>query len=322
MFKTLKSTCVLLAFAAATATATAHAQESYPRRPITIINPWAAGGINDVVVRMVTDHMAKTLGQPLIIENRGGGGSKIGTEMVLNAPKDGYTILFQNVVHAILPTVAAPLNYDPIKSFIPISQATLYSTMMVVHPSVPANTLAEFVDYAKKNPGKLSYGSGGPGSGIHFAGELLKIMGKLDIVHVPYKGMSGAVQDTLAGHVQFTFDSTAKAAIEAGKLKALGTTGLKRDPRFPNVPAIAEMFPGYRFVSWQGFLAPVGVPNEVVVRLNKAVNAALSDPTVQARFAELGLAAVGGTPEEFATTIREDIALFQRIATEAKMTFN
>ena len=242
--------------------------------------------------------------------------------MVLNAPKDGYTILFQNVVHAILPTVAAPLNYDPVNSFVPIVQATLYSTMMVVHPSVPANTLPEFIDYAKKNPGKLSYGSGGPGSGIHFAGEMLKIMGKLDIVHVPYKGMSGAVQDTLAGHVQFTFDSTAKSAIDAGKLKALGTTGLERDPRFPDVPAIAEIFPGYRFISWQGFMAPAGVPSNVIARLNAAANAALADPTVKARFAELGLAAVGGTPENFATTIREDIELFRRIATEAKMTFN
>jgi tripartite-type tricarboxylate transporter receptor subunit TctC len=320
MQRFLKSACVLAALAVATVPA--NAQESFPRRPITIINPWAAGGINDVVVRVVTDHMSKTLGQPLVIENRGGGGSKIGTEMVLNAPKDGYTILFQNVVHAILPTVAAPLNYDPINSFVPIVQATLYSTMMVVHPSVPANTLPEFIDYAKKNPGKLSYGSGGPGSGIHFAGEMLKIMGKLDIVHVPYKGMSGAVQDTLAGHVQFTFDSTAKSAIEAGKLKALGTTGLERDPRFPNVLAIAEIFPGYRFISWQGFMAPAGVPSNVIARLNAAANAALADPTVKARFAELGLAAVGGTPEDFATTIREDIELFRRIATEAKMTFN
>jgi tripartite-type tricarboxylate transporter receptor subunit TctC len=320
MSKFLKGACVLAALAVGTVAV--NAQDSYPRRPITIINPWAAGGINDVVVRLVTDHMSKTLGQPLVIENRGGGGSKIGTEMVLNAPKDGYTILFQNVVHAILPTVAAPLNYDPINSFIPIAQATLYSTMMVVHPSVPANTLPEFIDYAKKNPGKLSYGSGGPGSGIHFAGEMLKIMGKLDIVHVPYKGMSGAVQDTLAGHVQFTFDSTAKSAIDAGKLKALGTTGLERDPRFPDVPAIAEIFPGYRFISWQGFMAPAGVPSNVIARLNAAANAALSDPTVKARFAELGLAAVGGTPENFATTIREDIELFRRIATEAKMTFN
>jgi tripartite-type tricarboxylate transporter receptor subunit TctC len=320
MLKSLKSACVLTALAVATASV--NAQESYPRRPITIINPWAAGGINDVAVRLVTDHMAKTLGQPMVIENRGGGGSKIGTEMVLNAPTDGYTILFHNVVHAILPTVAAPLKYDPINSFIPIVQATLYSTMMVMHPSVPANTLAEFVEYAKKNPGKLSYGSGGPGSGIHFAGEMLKVMGELDIIHVPYKGMSGAVQDTLAGHVQFTFDSTAKAPIEAGQLKALGTTGLKRDPRFPNVPAIAEMFPGYRFISWQGFLAPAGVPNDVVARLNAAANAALADPKVKARFAELGLATVGGTPQEFATTIREDIALFRRIATEAKMKFD
>jgi tripartite-type tricarboxylate transporter receptor subunit TctC len=316
----LKPVCVLAALTVATMAV--HAQESYPRRPITIINPWAAGGINDVAVRLVSEHMAKTLGQPLVIENRGGGGSKIGTEMVINGPKDGYTILFQNVVHAILPTVAAPLNYDPIRAFIPIVQATLYSTMMVVHPSVPANTLPEFIDYAKKNPGKLSYGSGGPGSGIHFAGEMLKILAKLDIVHVPYKGMSGAVQDTLAGHVQFTFDSTAKASIDAGKLKALGTTGLTRDPRFPDVPAIAEHLPGYRFISWQGFLAPAGVPNDVVARLNAAANAALADPAVKARFAELGLAAIGGTPESFATTIREDIELFRRIATEAKMTFN
>ena len=299
----------------------AAAQDTYPNRPIMVISPWAAGGIGDISARLIGDHMAKTLGQPLLIESRGGGGSKIGTEMVVKAPKDGYTLLFQNVVHSILPTVAAPLNYDPIRDFAPIAQSTSYPLMLVTHPSVPANSLAELIDYMKKNPGKMSYGSGGQGTAMQFAGEMLKIMAGVNMLHVPYKGMSAAVNDTIAGHIQLTFDSYSRAAINAGSLKALATTGPNRDPRFPNVPAVAELLPGYRVVPWQGFLAPAGVPRHIILELNRAANAALADPVVQAKFRDMGQTVVGGTPEEFAAVIRDDIAMFRRIATDAKLTF-
>jgi tripartite-type tricarboxylate transporter receptor subunit TctC len=297
------------------------AQDSYPNRPIIVVSPWTAGGVGEISARLIGDPMGKALGQPLVIDSRAGGASKIGTEAVVRAPKDGYTLLFQNVVHSILPTVAAPLSYDPIGGFAPIVQTTSYPLMLVAHPSLPANALPELIIYLKNNPGKVSYSSGGPGSAMQFAGEMLKIMAGVDMLHVPYRGMSAAVNDTIAGHVQLSFDSFSTAAIDAGRLKAIATTGPTRDPRFPDVPAIAEFYPGYRLTAWQGFFAPAGVPRDIVMKLNAAANTALADANVQAKFKDMGLTVVGGTPEEFATLIRDDIAMFKRVATEAKLTF-
>jgi len=302
-------------------TSGAVAQEAYPSRPIMVISPWTAGGVGEISARLIGEPMAKTLGQPLVIDSRPGGGSKIGTEAVVRAPKDGYTLLFQNVVHSILPTVAAPLNYDPISDLAPVIQSTSYPLMLVANPSVPANTLPELIAYLKSNPGKVSYSSGGPGSAMQFAGEMLKIMAGVDMLHVPYRGMSAAVNDTIAGHVQLSFDSFSKQAIDAGRLKAIATTGPARDPRFPDVPSIAEFYPGYRVTAWQGFFAPAGVPRDIIMKLNGAANAALADPAVQAKFKEMGLTVIGGTPEEFATLIRDDIAMFKRVAAEGKLTF-
>ena len=184
----------------------AAAQDSYPNRPIMVISPWTAGGVGEISARLIGEPMGKTLGQPLVIDSRAGGASKIGTEAVVRAPKDGHTLLFQNVVHSILPIVAAPLTYDPIGDFAPIIQTTSYPLMLVAHPSVPANTLPELITYLKNNPGKVSYSSGGPGSAMQFAGEMLKIMAGVDMLHVPYRGMSAAVNDTIAGHVQLSFE--------------------------------------------------------------------------------------------------------------------
>lgn len=297
------------------------AQDNYPSRPITVISPWTAGGVGDISARLIGEPMGKTLGQPLVIDSRAGGGSKIGTEAVLKAPRDGYTLLFQNVVHAMLPTTGGPLNYDPVRDFAPVIQSTSYPLMLVAHPSVPANTLRELIAHLKNNPGKVSYGSGGTGSAMHFAGEMLKFMAGVDMLHVPYKGMSAAVNDTIAAHVQLSFDAFAKAAIDAGRLKAIATTGPERDPRFPELPAIAELYAGYRVTAWQGFMAPAGVPREIVMKLNAAANAALREPGVQAKFKEMGLTVIGGTPEDFATLIRDDIAMYRRVATEAKLKF-
>lgn len=318
--KHLKFVGALIVLAAATGDAAA--QETYPNRPIMVISPWAAGGVGEISARIISERMAKALGQPLVIDSRGGGGSKIGTEIVVKAPKDGYTLLFQNVVHSILPTVAAPLNYDPIRDFSAVVHSTSYPLMLVAHPSVSANNPAELIVFMKKNPGKLTYGSGGLGTAMHFAGEMLKTMAGVDMLHVPYKGMSAATNDTIAGHVQLTFGSFSKDTLDSGKLKALATTGRSRDPRFPDVPALSELLPGYRVVAWQGFLAPAGVPKAIIAKLNAAANSALADAGVRAKFNEMGLTVVGGTPEEFATVIQDDIALFRQIATEAKLTFN
>jgi len=316
-------TAILLASVAfASIPTVSHADEKYPSRPITVISPWTAGGINDATARVILDHMSRALGQPLVLESRGGAAGRIGTDLVAKSAKDGYTILFQNTMHAILPAISASLPYDPIKDFTPIAQITSYANILVVNKDLPASTLAEFLDYAKKNPGKLAYGSGGAGSATHFAGELLKTTAKLDILHVPYKGMSAATQDAMAGHVHLAFDASPKAAVDAGHLKALATVGRTRDRRFPNLPAVAELVPGYEgVVSWQGMFVPAGVPDSVVERLNEALNAALADDAVKTKLHELGLNLVGGTPEGLAKQMEKDVNLFRKIAADAKMKF-
>ncbi len=297
--------------------------QGYPNKPIRMIVPWTAGGVTDITARVLGDRMGQTLGQPIVVELRAGAGSKIGTEAVARAPADGYTLLFQNSVHSLLPVTAAPLTYDPVKDFAPVVLLTSYPFTLVVHPSVPANTVQELIDYAKKNPGKLAFGTGGPGTGTHMSAEMFKLMAGVDMLHVPYKGASAAQQGTIAGEVQLTFDGAAKTPVDAGRLRALATTDLKRDPRFPNLPTIAEAgVPGYQFGNWQGIWAPAGAPREVVTRLNAAANAAIADPAVKARFVELGLTVVGGTPEEFDKRVRDDIEATRKVATEAQLKFN
>lgn len=298
------------------------AQDNYPSRPITVVSPWVAGGINDATARVILDQMSKTLGQPLVLESRGGAAGRIGTDYVAKSAKDGYTILFQNTMHAILPAISATLPYDPIKDFVPIAQITNYANILVVNKDLPVSSLAELIEYGRKNPGKLVYGSGGAGSATHFAGELLKTTAKIDMLHVPYKGMSAATQDAMAGHVQIAFDASPKAAIESGHLKALATVGRTRDRRFPDLPTVSEVVPEYKGIaSWQGMFVPKGVPDNVVKRLNEALNAALADEAVRAKLQDLGLNIVGGSSDQLAKLMDEDTKLFRKIAEDAKMKF-
>lgn len=311
-------TSVILAITAAGALA-----QSYPAKPIRMIVPWTPGGVTDISARLFAERMGTLLGQAIVVENRAGAGSKIGTEAVARAPADGYTVLLHNSVHALLPTTAAPLNYDPIKDFSPIILLASYPFILVVHPSVPANSVKELIDYAKKNPGKLTFGTGGPGTGTHLSAELFKLMAGIDILHVPYKGASAAQQATVAGEVSLTFDGAPKPHMDAGRLKGLGTTDLRRDARFPNLPTIDEAgVPGYQFGNWQGIWAPGGTPRDIVTKLNSVANTVLAEPAIKARFLEMGLTAVGGTPEEFAKRIAEDIEATRKVAAEAKLKFN
>jgi tripartite-type tricarboxylate transporter receptor subunit TctC len=319
MYKLLNTIAALTIAMCATAAFAQH----YPNKPIRMIVPWTAGGVTDITARILGERMGQSLGQPIVVELRAGAGSKIGTEAVARATPDGYTLLFQNSVHSLLPVTAAPLNYDPVKDFTPIVLLASYPFTLVVHPSVPANTVQELIDYAKKNPGKLAFGTGGPGTGTHMSAEMFKLMAGVDMLHVPYKGASAAQQGTIAGEVQLTFDGAAKAPVEAGRLRALATTDIKRDTRFPNLPTIAEAgVPGYQFGNWQGIWAPAGVPRDVVTRLNSAANAAIGDPSVRAKFTDLGLSLVGGTPEEFDKRVRADIEATRKVATDAKLKFN
>jgi tripartite-type tricarboxylate transporter receptor subunit TctC len=313
-----------LVAAAACALATVPAlvgAQAYPAKPVRAIIPYAAGGFSDAVGRILGERLSRELGQPIVIESRPGGGGRIGAEMVAKAAPDGYTLLFTtNGTHTFMAVTEENLSYDPIRDFTPISLVGTYGLLMVVHPSVPARNMAEFIDYAKKNPGKLNYSTSGLGSGIHFAGELLKTMAGIDMTHVPYKGSGPALQDTVAGVVQVTFDGAAKGMIDAGKVRFLGTTMAKRDPRFPDTPTMAEGgVPGYDLTYWVGIFGPPGLPTAIRDRLNAAYNTILADPAIRTRLAEMGVIPVGGAPDVVEKTIRTDIQLLRKIVADTKL---
>jgi tripartite-type tricarboxylate transporter receptor subunit TctC len=307
---------------AATAVALGAAQaQTYPAKPIRVIVPYAAGGFSDLTSRVVVDRMARTLGQPLVIEPRPGGGGRIGADQIAKSANDGYQLLYTtNGTHTFMAVTEKDLPYDPIRGFTPIALVGDYGLQMVVHPAVPAATVGELVAYAKKNPGKVNYASSGMGSGIHFAGELFNVLAGIDMVHVPYKGSGPAMQDVIAGVCQVTFDGAAKPFIDSGKVRFLGTTSAQRDPRFPNAPTIAEGgVAGFDLTYWTAFFAPAGLSPAIQTQLNTAVNAALADEPVRKRLEEMGLILVGGPPERLEQRIRGDIAVLRKIATDAKL---
>ena len=301
----------------------AHAQP-YPSKPVRVIVPYAAGGFSDLSSRLVMERMSKVLGQPMIVEPRPGGGGRIGAEVIARAPADGYQLLYTtNGTHTYMQITEKALSYDPLKDFTPIAQIGVYGLLMAVHPSIPARNIAEFIDYAKRNPGKINYASSGPGSGIHFAGELFNVMAGIDMVHVPYKGSGPALQDVIAGTCHVTFDGAAKPFIDAGKVRFLGTTSARRDPRFPDFPTIAEGgLPGYDLTYWLAMFGPAGLPAEIQQRLNAALNAALADETLRKRLAEMGVVPVGGAPDVLPRQIRAETEALRRIAADAKLKFD
>jgi tripartite-type tricarboxylate transporter receptor subunit TctC len=300
------------------------AEEPYPTRPIRFVVPFAAGGINDLVARVFADKMGRTLGKTIIVEARGGGGSRIGADLIAKSPPDGYNLLFANTVtHGMLSTTAKNLPFDPVNDFEPIVELTTYQHFVVVHPSLPIRSVQDLIAYARQHPGKLNYGSSGVGGGVQFALELFKSMAKVDIVHVPYKGMGPAMQDLVAGAVQVTIDGGAAPFIESGQVRGLATSGTQRDPRQPNLPTMEEAgLPGYVFITWQGLLAPKGTPKSIIAQLNAAANAALQDADVKVRLRELGMVPAGGTPEQLAAEIKSGIEKHRQIAADAKLTFD
>jgi tripartite-type tricarboxylate transporter receptor subunit TctC len=288
-----------------------------------VIVPYAAGGFSDISSRVVMERMAKALGQPMIIEPRPGGGGRVGAEIIARAPADGYQLLYTtNGTHTYMQVTEKSLSYDPIKDFTPIGLIGVYGLLMAVHPSVPASSVAEFIQYAKRNPGKINYASSGPGSGIHFAGELFNFMASIDMVHVPYKGSGPALQDVIAGVCHVTFDGAAKPFIDAGKVRFLGTTSARRDPRFPDAPTIAEGgLPGYDLTYWLAMFAPAGLPSEMQSKLNQALNATLADEGVRKRLAEMGVVTAGGAPDVLPRQIRAETEALRKIAADAKLKF-
>ena len=282
--------------------------QTYPSRPVHWIVSFAAGGPNDVVARIIGQYLSDQLGQQFVIENRPGAGGNVGMQSVLSSAPDGYTIAFVGPNYAINPTLYEKLPFDFIRDSVPVAGTMRLANVMEVHPAVPANNVAEFIAYAKTNPGKSNFASGGVGTSPHLSGELLKTMTGINLVHVPYRGTAPALSDLLAGQVQVLFDNIPGSIghIRSGKVRALGVTGSKRVAAIPEVPTIGETVPGYDVSIWYGIAAPRGTPPEIVAKLNRAVNAVLADPKLQARLAELGGEPMPTTPAQFGKLVAEE----------------
>jgi tripartite-type tricarboxylate transporter receptor subunit TctC len=307
---------LMLAAAYVAAFALPAAAQTYPARPVKIVVPFAAGGPADIYARFVGERLQAVLGQPFVVENRPGGGAVVGTDVVAKSAPDGYTLLMMSNTHTVNESLLPDRPYQLLRDLAPVAPINYSDLVMVVHPSVPANTLAEFLTLAKAKPGGLNYASSGPGTPYHMAGELFKAMAGVDIVHVPYKGSSGARTDILGGQVQMMFDAITTMApnVRAGKLKALGTSGRTRSSVLPEVPTVSEAgVPGYEAVIWLGIMAPAHTPKAIVDRLNAEITRATNAPETREAWAKQGATAMSMSPEEFGRFMREDIEKWARI---------
>jgi tripartite-type tricarboxylate transporter receptor subunit TctC len=290
--------------------------QDWPARPVKIIVPFAAGGPADVYARVLAQRLGESLGQPFVVEDRPGAGSVIGTDAVAKSAPDGYTLLMMSNAQTVNESLIPNKPYALLRDFAPVAPVNYSDLVLVVHPSVPANTLAELLKLAKAQPGKLNYASSGPGTPYHMAGELFKAMAGVDIVHVPYKGSADARKDTIGGQVQMMFDAvtTMSEQAKAGKVRALGTTGKARSSVLPDVPTIAEAgVPGYEAVIWLGVMAPKGTPAPIVAKLNAEITRIVSRPDVRADWAKQGAAPMAMTPDEFTRYTADDVAKWERI---------
>ncbi|MBP6768674.1 MAG: tripartite tricarboxylate transporter substrate binding protein [Reyranella sp.] len=293
----------------------AGAQQTWPTRPVRIVVGYAPGGVNDLLARLVGPFLAERLGQPFPVENRPGAASNIATEAVARAAPDGYTLLLVGSANAINTTLYDKLGFDFAKDIAPVASLCSVPIALLVNPAVPARTLSELVSYAKANPGKLSMASPGNGSPQHLAGELFKMMAGIDMVHIPYRGGGPAMTDLLSGQVQVSFGSVASSMqyVRGGQLRALGVASSVRLDVLPDVPAIAELLPGYFAIGWYGLGAPAGTPTEVVTRLNEASNAAIADPKINARLVELGATPLPGSPADFGKLIADETERWAKV---------
>jgi tripartite-type tricarboxylate transporter receptor subunit TctC len=313
-----KMRALVAAFAGLVCVASPLLADTYPSRPIKVIVPYAAGGFSDQASRIMAEAMSRALGQPLVIDNRAGGGGRIGSDAVTKMPADGYSLLMTtNGTHTYMAVTEKNLSYDPVSDFTPISLIGSYGLLMVIHPSLPAKNLKEFIAYAQSNTGKINYASSGMGSGLHFAGELFNAMAKVQMTHVPYKGSGPGMQDVLANVCQVIFDGAAKTQIDAGKVRFMGTTSAVRDPRFPDVPTLSESgLTGYDLTYWVGLFGPKGLPPEVQQKLQTAIKTALAEPDLQRKLNGLGMTLVGSTPDQLVQKIRTETEKLRAIAAQ------
>jgi tripartite-type tricarboxylate transporter receptor subunit TctC len=295
--------------------------ESYPTRPVHLIVAFAAGGTNDIVARLLGQSLSERLGKPIVIENRPGAGSNIGTEVVVRAPPDGHTLLMAGAPNAINATLYDKLSFNFIRDIAPVASILSMPNVMEVNPSLPVKTVSEFIAYARANPGKVAMASAGIGGATHLAGELFKAMTGLDMVHVPYRGDAPALIDLMGGQVQVMFDlmPASISYIRTGKLLALAVTTAVRSDALPDLPTVGEFVPGYEASAWLGVGVPRKTPVEIVDKLNQEINSVLSDPKFKAQLADLGGMVLAGSPAEFGKLIADETEKWGKVIRTANI---
>jgi tripartite-type tricarboxylate transporter receptor subunit TctC len=312
-----------LALTAALAGGGHAAAADYPTKPVTVVNPWTAGGPADTVARPILDKLSQRLGKPFILENRAGANGVIGASFVARAAPDGYTLLFSHVGPiTISPALTVNMPFDSVRDLAPITQVVSAPTVLLVRPDLPIHNLKELVDYAREHPGKLSYGSVGPGSTTHLAGVILGGMAGVQLLHVPYKGAAPVITDLMGGQISMAFINIAGAMpyITSGQLRPIGVSTLKRSPLLPDLPAIAETYPGFEVNSWYGLMAPAKTPKPIIDQLQREVAEILKMPDIVKMLNVNGLTAEGTTPDVYAQQIRRDLDRWQKVVHEAGMT--
>lgn len=301
------------------------AAQTYPAKPIRLLVPFPAGGATDILSRALSQELGKKLGQPVVVDNRPGAGGTIGADAGAKAAPDGYTLLLTtSSTHSIGPAINPRIPYHVETDFTPIAQVASSPNIVLVPLSSPARTLREFVDYARKNPGRLNYASSGNGGIVHLTTEYFKAESGTYLVHIPYRGTGLAMPDLISGKLDLLIDSLVSGLphVKEGKLRALGVTSLKPTALAPGVPAVSDVLPGFESVTWFGLYGPKGLPADLTARLNQAVNAALAEPELKERFARLGAEPVGGTPQAFAALVRSETVKWKKIIAERKITLD
>ncbi len=295
------------------------AAQKYPDRPIRLVVGFPPGGAADILGRIAAQQLTDALGQQVVVDNRGGAGGLIATEIAAKGAPDGYTLLFTSIPHVINPHLYRKVNYDAIRDFTPVVQFVAVPLMMASHASLPASSVKELIAYARAHPGQINYASAGSGSSSHLAMELFKTMAGVNLVHIPYKGTGPLTTDLMSGQVKLTIASAVPLAppVKAGRLRGLAVTSPMRSAAFPDLPAVAESVPGYEVVNWFGILAPAGAPKAVVARINAELNKALQSPDLVRILNARGADAAGGTPEAFAKVIRADFAKWAQVVRES-----
>lgn len=317
MFKKLLFACCL------SLSAIAPGYAAWPEKPITLIVPWAPGGSTDILARLLADHLSRSLGQVVIVDNKAGASGNIGSNIVAKAQPDGYTLLVGSMsTHAMNKALFAQMPFEPVEDFTPISLVAFVTNTLVINPSLPVNNLAELISYAKANPGKLNFASAGAGSTNHISAVLFELAAGVDMVHIPYKGGAPAVLDTVGGQTQVLFGAGTQTLphVKSGKLKLLAVTESARSPELPGVPTVAETLPGYELAVWYGAFGPKGLPSGITMRLNTEINRIVALPEVRAKMSAIGVEVVTSNPEDFAKTLRADAVKYTKLIRDLKIT--